>query len=66
MSDPIAFRPRAVASTVPGGNRRQGDVFSITVTLGPFVVGSPPVWADVAAMILAECQREYEARAATP
>jgi hypothetical protein len=41
----------------------------ITLKLGPFVVGGPePVWAGVAALVIAECRREWDARAkvATP
>ena len=70
MSAPLTFKPRA--KTQLGIDTQfqapaAGDWFSVTVVLGPFVVGGPaPVWAEVAAMVVAEARREWEKQNSGP
>jgi hypothetical protein len=68
MTTPLAFWRRQPAAAAPSAELQaatSGKGFTIRLNLGPFVLDQPePDWAHVAALVIAECKRAWEARAA--
>lgn len=65
MTEPIAFRPRETSapSTTPSVEPSSAEGFTVTLTMGPFVVGTPmPDWSVVAEQVVAELRREWDAQ----